>query len=1009
MAQIPPIDDSYIDDIIKAQDVYNPGLNKTQGVKLRALVKLLRDRLEQEAAGLSDGKVDKQSGYQLSQENYSPEEKSKLGSLHEHFRGYYISVEALTAAVSAGSAGDYAFVDLGPDTNAQMYVWDTSDNKWVASAGGSNVLDTVLTGIDFDSVAAVLATDNILTAFGKLQAQLNDLFKIPVGGTAGQVLTKIDGTDGNLHWANGAGGGYISHTYAELKELIDAAGLIPGQQYLLTDYNTQYKLSTQVDPYPTFEYKMDAPVEPLILSAISEDKFAKNIISINYPKDVLEYDFNDNVLIPGTPIIPGTYGAQVQQTEVLPGIGDLWVGIWVTSDIYGDVLIDVRSMAELNVNNDPLPGFSYPVEKTYSAYKVGVFTKDPVYSGSGFNILINGVVYPVSPAQVASVTGQEYPFPGKSVIASFHGNVCAQVYATNIPEYIPLPDTSQDIPATGDTIRPGWITRRIDTDGNDTYLDHRNVLVWSVITPGSAGMSISSITGPRLLDESVRLPYDDMYLTINHTCTTRVVESRFGAFDNGSELQTISTPFDVRTDTYFVVSAFGKCDVESYCLINGVSYTIPPFENSQAELVDTMHPAPPPIASILAKFCIVQFYTDINNPPQYAVDAGLVTTGYDGYPSVYGERKIFSDGCRNNVITKSPVQNEPPLITPYLSLGENCVANKIEVGNSWTFENVLGAGSSYNELISSSVMCAQGAFINRDKYQNGFVTVNADSSDNIIINSFGNLNGRGNYMYNSEFFTITGNNNKSTGGFAHFVIGNDNELVYNMTTGSTFSTIIGNGNKFHGDFAARPIIVGNNNDFYSLDTFDPYNYIIGSYNIFRGQRYTTKVFGNNNFFDQPMTDRWIVTLEGNYNTIKGNSQLLVTGRSFNNNTLLDVSQSSFGKDCSNNIILGGNGVEFGDNYSNHNPYGGVLPKESILPNDPRLTNNNGTWTLLWDAVLVSKFGLDEASFKVLFDNGDGTYKEQKDIPPDYSYTVGLVTSISFEIAIEVQFKIIITR
>jgi hypothetical protein len=50
MAQIPPIDDNYIDDIIKAQDVFNPGLNKTQGVKLRELVKLLRDRLEQEIA-----------------------------------------------------------------------------------------------------------------------------------------------------------------------------------------------------------------------------------------------------------------------------------------------------------------------------------------------------------------------------------------------------------------------------------------------------------------------------------------------------------------------------------------------------------------------------------------------------------------------------------------------------------------------------------------------------------------------------------------------------------------------------------------------------------------------------------------------------------------------------------------------------------------------------------------------------------------------------------------------
>jgi hypothetical protein len=44
MPQIPPITDAYIDEIIKASDVYNPTLNKTQGVKLRELIKLMRDR-----------------------------------------------------------------------------------------------------------------------------------------------------------------------------------------------------------------------------------------------------------------------------------------------------------------------------------------------------------------------------------------------------------------------------------------------------------------------------------------------------------------------------------------------------------------------------------------------------------------------------------------------------------------------------------------------------------------------------------------------------------------------------------------------------------------------------------------------------------------------------------------------------------------------------------------------------------------------------------------------------
>lgn len=50
---IGPVTDDYIDSIINANDPYNPNLNKTQGVQLRALVKLLRDRLEQEIANLA--------------------------------------------------------------------------------------------------------------------------------------------------------------------------------------------------------------------------------------------------------------------------------------------------------------------------------------------------------------------------------------------------------------------------------------------------------------------------------------------------------------------------------------------------------------------------------------------------------------------------------------------------------------------------------------------------------------------------------------------------------------------------------------------------------------------------------------------------------------------------------------------------------------------------------------------------------------------------------------------
>jgi len=50
MPQIPPIGDAYIDEVIKAVDPFDSSLNKTQGVKLRELVKLMRDRVEQQTA-----------------------------------------------------------------------------------------------------------------------------------------------------------------------------------------------------------------------------------------------------------------------------------------------------------------------------------------------------------------------------------------------------------------------------------------------------------------------------------------------------------------------------------------------------------------------------------------------------------------------------------------------------------------------------------------------------------------------------------------------------------------------------------------------------------------------------------------------------------------------------------------------------------------------------------------------------------------------------------------------
>ena len=50
MPDIGPIQDSYIDSVIKSNQVSNPDTSKTQGADLRQLIKDIRDHFEQEIA-----------------------------------------------------------------------------------------------------------------------------------------------------------------------------------------------------------------------------------------------------------------------------------------------------------------------------------------------------------------------------------------------------------------------------------------------------------------------------------------------------------------------------------------------------------------------------------------------------------------------------------------------------------------------------------------------------------------------------------------------------------------------------------------------------------------------------------------------------------------------------------------------------------------------------------------------------------------------------------------------
>lgn len=85
-----------------------------------------------------DGKVDVVEGYGLSQENFTPAEKAKLAGLESsHFKGSYLTLASLQAAVPTSEDGGYAYVgDVGEE--AVNYIWDIENSAWTLGGKGTN-------------------------------------------------------------------------------------------------------------------------------------------------------------------------------------------------------------------------------------------------------------------------------------------------------------------------------------------------------------------------------------------------------------------------------------------------------------------------------------------------------------------------------------------------------------------------------------------------------------------------------------------------------------------------------------------------------------------------------------------------------------------------------------------------------------------------------------------------------------------------------------------------------
>jgi hypothetical protein len=86
-----------------------------------------------------------------------------------------------------------------------------------------------------------------------------------------------------------AGAGIISKTYAELKALKDSSQLVSGQWYKITDFQLAWWDYTINNPQEI----RSSVVEPLIVSAITENKFATIAYSTLYPADIIYYNFDN--------------------------------------------------------------------------------------------------------------------------------------------------------------------------------------------------------------------------------------------------------------------------------------------------------------------------------------------------------------------------------------------------------------------------------------------------------------------------------------------------------------------------------------------------------------------------------------------------------------------------------------------------------------------------------------------------------------------------------------------
>ncbi|HEY6915151.1 MAG TPA: hypothetical protein VI413_10785 [Paludibacter sp.] len=162
------------------------------------------------------GKVDKNGTDRLMTQS----EGDKLAGINEHWRGTFISLEALKAAIPVGVSGNKATIDGGIGTQPQEAIWDVSDEDWFI---GSGIPITVDQSINEGSINAVSGGSVFSALLGKLSATKAAIESLLTGLiTSHWHSTYVDCTLVRANWIPGT-----------LRQTINVAGVLTASKIFI--------------------------------------------------------------------------------------------------------------------------------------------------------------------------------------------------------------------------------------------------------------------------------------------------------------------------------------------------------------------------------------------------------------------------------------------------------------------------------------------------------------------------------------------------------------------------------------------------------------------------------------------------------------------------------------------------------------------------------------------------------------------------------------------------------